>query len=94
LVREGVYRGSPAAASSFREGCDQPLGLSAWEVRAGFTYEVKGTKKMDITLHDTEGKKRDLRSESDKSSGDIEEILRTEKCGTKFTRIGRISGDR
>jgi hypothetical protein len=47
------------------------LGLTTWTVRSGLTYDVKETKKMDIPLHDTEGKKHKLQIEGDKSSWDV-----------------------
>jgi hypothetical protein len=45
-----------------------PLGLSAWAARAGFTYEVEETNKMDLTLHDTDGKEHKITIEGDKTS--------------------------
>jgi hypothetical protein len=54
----------------------RPLGLDRWAVRAVFMCQVRGTKKVELVIHDTDGKKHKLTVEGDKSIGDIQEILR------------------
>jgi hypothetical protein len=49
----------------------EPQGLSTWEIRAGFRYDVIETKKMYINLHDTDWKVHKLQSEGDRS---LEEV--------------------
>jgi hypothetical protein len=55
-----------------------PLGIVdvQWAVRAGHTYEIRETAKLNITVHDTDGKTHKLKIEGDKTALDIEEIFR------------------
>jgi hypothetical protein len=54
----------------------KPQGLDSWEVSARFLYDVTETRKMNITLHDTDRKKHKLRVEGDRSAGEAQEHFR------------------
>jgi hypothetical protein len=53
-----------------------PQGLDSWDVREGFLYDILETKKMDINLHDTDGKAHAIQIEGDRSITDLQEFVR------------------
>jgi hypothetical protein len=54
----------------------KPPGLTTWEIRPGFLCSVLETRKMDITLHDTDGNKHKITMEGDRPIEKVQAHLR------------------
>jgi hypothetical protein len=54
----------------------EPLGFDGWEIRPEFKYAVRETKKITIYLHDTDGKKHDLKGEGNRSLEEVSQFIR------------------
>jgi hypothetical protein len=48
-----------------------PLGLSDWEVRASFVYEIKETRKMELRCRDINGRKTTIGLAGNKTIEDV-----------------------
>jgi hypothetical protein len=53
-----------------------PLGISEWEVRAGFVYEIRETRKVVLRCVAVDGRKHRVEIAGTKTDEDIQEIFR------------------
>jgi hypothetical protein len=53
-----------------------PLGLDAWEIRAGFTYDVRETRKLSLKCKDTMNREFTISIAGTKEIEDVQEACR------------------
>jgi hypothetical protein len=64
-----------------------PIGLSNWEVRAGFVYEIRETRKVKLSFQDIDGKKTTLDIPGNKDVEEIKEIFRKQRGTRAWVKI-------
>jgi hypothetical protein len=64
-----------------------PLGLSDWEVRAGFVYDVRETRKIKLHFQDVDGKKSTIEVPGNKEVEDIQAIFRAQWGSPPWVKI-------
>jgi hypothetical protein len=64
-----------------------PLGLSDWAVRAGFVYEIKETRKMNMRFTDVDGKKYTLEVAGNRTVDDVQEMFRRQWNSAPWVKV-------